>query len=75
MHDIGAHNLMYGIIERAVNDYRDLLMHKRPPQSDCNIRELENFFHSEWFALLTDYKIDPDWLIKTIREQAGVGHG
>ena len=75
MHDIGAHNLMYGILERSVIEYRDLLMHKRPSQNDCNIRELEKFFHSEWFSLLTNCKINPDWLIKTLRKQAGISHG
>ena len=34
------------------------------------VRELEEFFHSDWYELLTD--VDPDYLIRKLREKAGV---
>lgn len=68
----GYQALANAIIEQAVKDYRDALSRlKRHPDSRAAMEEameIERFFHSQWFGVLT--QIDPDYLIKRLRKEA-----
>ena len=57
--------LANGIIERAVEDYRNLWNWTK---DDYAKRELINFFYSEWFSVLTT--LDPKYLIEKLEEEA-----
>ena len=64
--DISFENLANAIIVQAVIDYSRVLnaMAKHPCDQytqDC-YKELESFFHSEYFQILSN--IDPDYLIE-----------
>lgn len=62
-------NLSNAIVLQAVDDYRAALagngIGKKPPE--FVIVEIERFFRSEWFNMLTD--VDGDVLIKKIRKE------
>ena len=68
----GYQALANAIIEQATKDYRDALSRlKRHPDSRAAMEEameIEHFFHSPWFGVLT--QIDPDYLIKRLRKEA-----
>ena len=68
----GYQALANGIIEQAVKDYRAALkILRRHPDSKAAMAtamEVERFFRSSWFAVLTD--IDPDYLIEKLRKEA-----
>ena len=53
-------NLANAIILRAVEDYR-------LTDNEKELEEIEDFFHSDWFAILT--RLDPDLLIKKLRKE------
>ena len=57
--------LANGIVERAVEDYRNLWNWTKDDQAK---RELIHFFYSQWFAILT--KLDPTYLIEKLEEEA-----
>ena len=57
--------LANGIVERAVEDYRNLWNWTKDDQAK---RELIHFFYSEWFSVLT--KLDPTYLIEKLEEEA-----
>ena len=58
--------LANAIILQAVNDYRQAL------KGDAQgwQREIEEFFHSEWFTVLTE--VNPDWIIQRLRQEVDV---
>ncbi len=64
--------LANAIIEQAAKDYwNDITTLKRHPNSKAAMEEaleIERFFHSTWFGMLT--KIDPDYLINRLRKEA-----
>ena len=64
--------LANAIVEQAVKDYRQALKDiKRASKAAAareSIQELEDFFHSDWYALLTT--LDPDVLINRLRKEA-----
>ena len=64
--------LANAIVEQAVKDYRQALKDIRRTSKAVaareSIRELEKFFHSDWFEMLTT--IDPDVLINRLRKEA-----
>lgn len=64
--DRGYESLANAVIEQAVHDYRSLLA-SRPPTPDVNIPEIEGFFKSQWFRMLT--KVDGSRLMRKIREE------
>ena len=68
----GYQALANAIIEQAVKDYRAALkILRRYPDSKAamaSAMEVEKFFHSSWYAALTD--IDPDYLIDRLRKEA-----
>lgn len=53
-------NLANAIILRAVEDYR-------LTDNEKELEEIEDFFLSDWFAILT--RLDPDLLIKKLRKE------
>ena len=61
-------NLANAIILRAVQDYREALgiLRYSPKDKDASIskNEIERFFRSGWFGLLT--KLDPEMLISRL---------
>ena len=68
----GYQALANAVIEQAAKDYRDVIHRlKRYPDSKAAMEtamEVERFFHSDWYAALTD--IDPDYLIDRLRKEA-----
>ncbi len=63
--------LANAIIEQAVCDYRSALrsLKKHPDSraSSAQAREIEKFFHSRWYGVLT--QLDPDYLINRLRKE------
>ena len=63
--------LANAIIINAVKEYlaalRRLKRHPNNPAMSNKIQELEHFFHSEWYELLTN--VNPDYLIGRLRKQ------
>ena len=68
----GYQALANAIVEQAVKDYRVALkILQRHPDSKAVMQtamEVEQFFHSPWYATLTD--INPDYLIDRMRKEA-----
>lgn len=60
--------LIEAIIKRAAQDYFDLLAGFILPTTDCNIAEIEAFFHSDYYASMT--RLDPDYIMERIKEEA-----
>ena len=62
------------IIIFAAKDYRKALrVLKKHPNNETALRrknEVERFFRSEWFTVLS--KLDPDLLIKRLKEEAEI---
>jgi hypothetical protein len=69
MNDQGLENLICGIVDQSIKDYKNLLLKNTAPNPTNNIKELESFFHSEYFSFLVNNKIDGDFVIKELREQ------
>ena len=67
----GYQALANGIIEQAVKDYREVLRRlKKHPDDKSAMKEameLEEFFHSSWYGVLT--QVDPDYLIDRLRKE------
>ena len=61
--------LANAIVLRAVKDYRDSLKKlKKYPKNKSALytkREVERFFHSDWYASLTT--VDPEMLIEKLK--------
>ena len=70
----GWQALANAIVEQAAKDYVKVL--KRlvlAPKNDSLFREkkeLECFFHSSWYEVLTD--VDPDYLLDRLRRKVAV---
>ncbi len=62
--------LANAIVKRAADDYFELLADIMPVPipPNCNLAEIERFFHSEWYDVLC--KVDPDYLIRKLKEKA-----
>ncbi|WP_138203666.1 hypothetical protein [Haloimpatiens lingqiaonensis] len=64
-------DLANAIVITAVKDYRDVLKKlKKHPNSSYlqhTKNEIERFFRSKWYSVLTD--IDPEFLIKKLNEE------
>lgn len=62
------------IVIQAVKDYRSALkkLYKHPENPTALERksEVEEFFNSQWFGVLTE--IDPEMLISRLRKEVGV---
>ena len=72
--EINYQRLADEIVIRAVKDYRKALRTlKYHPENDTarrSKREVEKFFNSQWFGVLTE--IDPEDLISRLRKEVGV---
>lgn len=57
------------IVEQAVADYREALRGREVNHTPPNrvLQEVTDFFHSDWYAILTS--VDPDRLLKTLYEE------
>ena len=60
--------LIEATIKKAAEDYFDLLAGFLRPTRDCNIKELEYFFQSKYFATLT--RLKPEYIMERIQEEA-----
>ena len=60
--------LIEAIIKRAAQDYFDLLAGFILPTNDCNVPEIEAFFHSQYYAAMT--RVNPDYILDKIKEEA-----
>ena len=67
--ELAYRNLANAIILQAVDDYRDALngisYHRLPPESV--IKEIENFFRSDYFHLLT--KVKGEYLLDRLKQE------
>lgn len=53
-------NLANAIVLQAVKDYR-------LTDDDAELAEIERFFRSDWFGVLTD--VNPEYLIRNLRKE------
>ena len=53
-------NLANAIVLQAVKDYR-------LSDDEAELAEIERFFRSDWFGVLTD--VDPEYLIRRLRKE------
>lgn len=64
-------NLANAIVAQAANDYLAALKKiKKNPRNKAAMAEameIEQFFHSGWYGVLTG--VDPDYLIRRLREK------
>ena len=71
--DYDYERLAEQIIIRAAKDYRNALkrLYKHPenPTTLATKKEVECFFYSQWFTVLT--KVNPNVIIKGIQEEIG----
>lgn len=67
----GWEALANAIVKQAAQDYREALkMLRKHPDSKAAMEtamEVEEFFHSPWYAQLTN--IDPDYLTERLRKE------
>lgn len=59
----GYNALIYAIIEQACIDYENAIR----KNNKIELSRLEYFFHSQWFASLTN--LDGDYLMKIVRNK------
>lgn len=63
--------LANAIVIQAVNDYRSALkLAKRNPSAEHDVKELERFFRSEWYSVLTG--VETEYLIEKLRQEANM---
>lgn len=60
--------LCKAVIVKAAEDYFNLLAGFIPPRNDCNTSEIEAFFHSDLYGLMTG--VSGDYLMRKIKEEA-----
>lgn len=66
---MGMTDLTNAIIAKAADDYFNLLAgFIPPPRSDCNVTEIEVFFRSDLYGLMTN--VDCEYLMRKIKEEA-----
>jgi len=67
-------NLAHAIIRQAVYDYRDALKKLKKDEKDIKAlatkSEVEQFFHSKWYGILTG--IDADFVLERVRAEFDV---
>ena len=59
---MGMTDLTNALIAQAADDYFNLLAGFIPPRSDCNVTEIEEFFRSDLYGLMT--KVDCEYLMQ-----------
>lgn len=66
---MGMTDLTNAIIAKAADDYFNLLAgFIPPPRRNCNVTEIEEFFRSDLYDLMT--KVDGEYLMRKIKEEA-----
>lgn len=69
--DANYQDLANAIVLRAAKDYRRAMKRlSQDPNSsvvECEIRQLEDFFYSDYYKLLT--KLDPEKLMEALRQE------
>lgn len=65
---MGMTDLTNAIIAKAADDYFNLLAGFIFPRIDCNVTEIEAFFRSDLYGLMT--KVDCEYLMRKIKEEA-----
>lgn len=71
-HELNCDNLANAIILQAVKDYRGAQKRFKgnPHDRDVQvIKEIDRFFRSEWFKILTN--VDGERLIRSLQEEVG----
>ena len=67
-------NLANAIVVQAAKDYMTALKKLKRSRSNKaalqEVMDLERFFHSGWYGVLTS--VDPDFLIRELRRKVGV---
>ena len=63
--------LANAIVLQSVSDYRAALrLAKKNPSAEQDVKNLERFFRSEWYSVLTG--VDPEYLMERLREEANM---
>ena len=65
------HKLVYAIVRQAAKDYRMARTHANPmiaTQAEEELKQLEGFFRSPWFKVLTD--VDGDLILTRLKKEA-----
>lgn len=65
---MGMTDLTNAIIVKAADDYFNLLAGFIPSRSDCNVTEIEAFFRSDLYGLMTN--VDCEYLMRKIKEES-----
>ena len=67
--DRAYQELANGIVAQAANDYRDARNGKRYNNRSCSkiIEEIERFFHSNYFEILT--RVKGDYLLEKLKQE------
>ncbi len=60
-------NLAIGIIAMAAEDYREALKTRHHKCTRFSVKEIEEFFRSQWFGRLTD--ADPEYIMERIKDE------
>lgn len=62
-------NLKNAIVLQAAEDYAAAFMGNRVggKEPSAMIRDCENFFHSDWYASLTNDAVNGDWLARNVK--------
>lgn len=71
-HELNCDNLANAIILQAVKDYRGAQKRLKRNLHDKDVlvvKEVERFFRSEWFKILTN--VDGERLIRSLQEEVG----
>jgi hypothetical protein len=73
MSDDGVINLCVAIVKAACDEYRDLWKNRNKgyffeiEMNKVQRRELEKFFRSEWFEILSFDILDPDTIMRILK--------
>ena len=66
-------DLIIAIIKQAADDYRLALHGGRDRLYQPTVTEIESFFRSTWYSLLTD--VDGEMIIKRLKEEVEANDG
>ncbi len=72
--DEGCNKLIEAIVVQAAQDYRQNLRRKKPrkkKEPNNSIRDIERFFNSEWFCMLTN--VDGKQLLQALKNENDKG--
>lgn len=64
---VGIENLKIAIVKQAADDYIDLRGGFAIETAEYNLKEIERFFHSDWYSLLS--KVNPDYILEELERK------